>query len=204
MYTHARTHAHRHEGNIIFGVGGREHPGVPALTSEKTKRRTGAGEEGCQPLLQFCSARRGGWAAFLPAWEEEVGNSYLRNRPRWEGTEEGTRCPVSLQGQKPAECGLGLKEQWGEDFSRMNRLMSPGASPSNSFPWGGKLLQGKDVRGGWGPSCKVLECQEPENPGGGRLKPLFSLTISLQLVGKLKEEVLVVDDLELAHVGLGL
>lgn len=50
----------------------------------------------------------------------------------------------------------------------------------------------------------MLECQVPENPGGGRLKPVFSLTIRLQLVGKLEEEVLVVDDLELAHVGLGL
>lgn len=35
-------------------------------------------------------------------------------------------------------------------------------------------------------------------------EPLFLLTISLQLVGELKEEVLVVDDLELAHIGLGL
>lgn len=39
---------------------------------------------------------------------------------------------------------------------------------------------------------------------GRRPEPLFSLTISLQLVGELEEKVLVVDDLELAHVGLGL
>lgn len=59
-------------------------------------------------------------------------------------------------------------------------------------------------QGSFGTSCKVLECQVPEDLVGRRPEPLFSLTISLQLVGELKEEVLVVDDLELAHVGLGL
>lgn len=39
---------------------------------------------------------------------------------------------------------------------------------------------------------------------GRQPAPLFSLTISLQLVGELEEEVLVVDDLELAYIGLGL
>lgn len=97
-----------------------------------------------------------------------------------------------------------MKEQEGEDFSRMNRLMSPGSSPSSSFLWGRELLQGKDVRGGLGLRAKCFECQVPEDPGGGQLKLLFSLTISLQLVGKLEEEVLVIDDLELAHVGLSL
>lgn len=86
----------------------------------------------------------------------------------------------------------------------MNRLMSPGSSPSSSFLWGRELLQGKDVRGGLGLRAKCFECQVPEDPGGGQLKLLFSLTISLQLVGKLEEEVLVIDDLELAHVGLSL
>lgn len=38
----------------------------------------------------------------------------------------------------------------------------------------------------------------------GRPEPQFSLTVGLQLVGELEEEVLIVDDLELAHVGLGL
>lgn len=40
--------------------------------------------------------------------------------------------------------------------------------------------------------------------GGGSQALSLSLTISLQLVGELKEVVLVVDDLELAHVRLGL
>lgn len=55
-------------------------------------------------------------------------------------------------------------------------------------------------------SCKVLECQVPrtEAEGWGSWAPLLSLTICLQLVGELKEVVLVVDDLELAHIGLGL
>lgn len=44
----------------------------------------------------------------------------------------------------------------------------------------------------------------PKDPRGGPTRILFSLTVSLQLVGELKEEVLVVYDLELAHIGLGL
>lgn len=40
--------------------------------------------------------------------------------------------------------------------------------------------------------------------GGGSQAPSLSLTIGLQLVGELKEVVLVVDDLELAHICLGL
>lgn len=43
-----------------------------------------------------------------------------------------------------------MKEQGGEDYSRMDRLMSPGVSPSDSFLTGRKLLRGKDVRGGLG------------------------------------------------------
>lgn len=38
----------------------------------------------------------------------------------------------------------------------------------------------------------------------GRRGPPLSLTIGLQLVGELEEEILVVDDLKLAHVGLRL
>ena len=43
-----------------------------------------------------------------------------------------------------------MKEHGGEDFSRKNRLMSPGLSPPNSFPWGRKWLQKKAVRCGQG------------------------------------------------------
>lgn len=49
-------------------------------------------------------------------------------------------------------------------------------------------------------SAWVLGARDP----GGAAGPPLSLAISLQLVGELEEEVLVVDDLELAHVGLGL
>lgn len=52
-------------------------------------------------------------------------------------------------------------------------------------------------------SYKVLECQVPRTEAGAA-GPLHSLTISLQLIGELKEVVLVVDDLELAHIRLGL
>lgn len=51
-------------------------------------------------------------------------------------------------------------------------------------------------------SRKVLGCRVPGTRGAAG--PPLSLAISLQLVGELEEEVLVVDDLELAHVGLGL
>lgn len=50
--------------------------------------------------------------------------------------------------------------------------------------------------------CLGARCQGPR--AGGSRTPSLSLAISLQLVGELKEVVLVVDDLELAHVGLGL
>lgn len=38
----------------------------------------------------------------------------------------------------------------------------------------------------------------------GHWTPSLSLTISLQFVGELEEEILVVNDLELTHIGLGL
>ena len=67
------------------------------------------------------------------------------------GAGEGALCPLlPLGGQEPAEGGLGLKEHGGKDFSRKNRLMSPGLSPPNSFPWGRKQLQKKAVRCGQG------------------------------------------------------
>lgn len=67
------------------------------------------------------------------------------------GAKEGALCPLlPLGGQELAEGGLGLKEHGGEDFSRKNRLMSPGLSPFNSFLWGRKQLQKKAVRCGQG------------------------------------------------------
>ena len=92
-----------------------------------------------------------------------------------------------------------MKEQGGEDFSRMNRLMSPGLSPPNSF-----LLPGTEVRCGLGRRAKCLSARCPRTLVKGQPEPLFSLTIGLQLVGELEKEVLVVNDLELAHIGLGL
>lgn len=111
------------------------------------------------PPIQLCET--GGWAAFLPAWEEEVGNSILGTDLDGRGQRKERSAAPSLQGQEPAECGFSLKEQGGEDFSRMNRLMSPGVSPANSFPWGGKLLQGKDVGGGLGHRAKCLSVRCP-------------------------------------------
>lgn len=82
--------------------------------------------------------------------------------------------------------------------------MRPEGKSIQLLPVGREVAPGERCQRWGGTSCKVLECQVPENPGGGRLQPLFSLTIRLQLVGKLEEEVLVVNDLELAYVGLGL
>lgn len=92
-----------------------------------------------------------------------------------------------------------MKEQGGEDFSRTNRLVSPGLSPPNSF-----LLPGTEVRRGLGRRAKCLSARRPRTLVKGQPEAPFSLTIGLQLVGELEKEVLVVDDLELAHIGLGL
>lgn len=153
-------------------------------------------------LPQFRSVRQeGGQLSCLPGRRLET--------PSLERTSMGedrgrSTVPPFPRGQEPAECGFGLKEQGGEDFSRMNRLMSPGVSPSDSFLRGRKLLQQKDVRGGLGHRAKCLSARCPRTLVRRQPEPLFLLTISLQLVGELKEEVLVVDDLELAHIGLGL
>lgn len=192
-----RTYTRRHKGNIICrGV----HPGVPALTREMVDRWQ-RGRLPIPPTVLFDET--GGWAAFLPAWEEKVGHSISRTDLHGRGQRKELSAPFPFEGRNQ-QSGFGLKEPGGEDFSRMNRLMSPGVNPANSFPWGGKLLQGRDVRGGLGHHTKCLSARCPRTLVGGRPEPLFSLTISLQLVGELEEEVLVVDDLELAHVGLGL
>lgn len=79
-----------------------------------------------------------------------------------------------------------------------------GRSPTNFCLWrAGSWCRERSQR--WARTwSKVLECQVSKEPSGGPSRSPFSLTIRLQLVGELKEEILVVNDLELAHVGLGL
>lgn len=203
MHTHARTHTcTQTQGQYnIRGGGGRVHPGVPALTSEKTDR-CWRGRLPAPPPIPLCQTGRvgsfpsclgrGGWK--LPSQEQTpMGRDRGRNSlPRSPARAETSRVWFGLEGAMGR--GLQQDEQAYESRGKSIQLL----------PMGWEVAPGERCQKWVGTSCKVLECQEPENPGGGRLKPLFSLTISLQLVGKLKEEVLVVDDLELAHVGLGL
>ena len=157
------------------------------------------------PPIQFCKTRRkGGQFSFLlgkGGWK-----FYIGNRPQWEATEEGALYSLSLQGKEPAVWfwSEGLGRGGGRGLQQDEQACESRGKSIRLFPEGWKVAPAERCWRWVGTSCKVLECQVPEDPGGGRLKPLFSLTIGLQLVGKLEEEVLVVDDLELAHVGLGL
>lgn len=135
---------------------------------------------------------RGGWGLLSPEQTSVGGASGRRALPPFPGPRE-----------PPGEGGLALRAPGGEDVS-MNRLMSPGVSPPSSSPWGGKWLQGKRSRCRLGRRAKCLSARCPRTLVRARPEPLFSLTVGLQLVGKLEEEVLVVDDLELAHIRLGL
>lgn len=113
--------------------------GVLALTTEKLDR---GGKEGCQSLLQFCSVRQdGGQLSFL------LEKKRLETLSPEQTLARGDRGRNSLP-HFPARAGIscvwfGLEGVGREDFSRMNRLVSLGVSPSNSFWWGGKLLQGE-------------------------------------------------------------
>lgn len=97
------------------------------------------------------------------------------------GAKGRSSLPTASPGrQELAEGGLGLREHRGEDFSRKNRLMSPGLSPFQ-LPSCGPGAAPEKLSGVGRELCKVLECQVPKDPGEGRPEPQFSLTVGLSL-----------------------
>lgn len=172
----------------------------PTMTRKKTDRWW-RGRLPVPPPILFCEMGRVGFASCLGrgGWkllsqkQTSMGGDRGRNSlPPFPARAESSSVWFRLAG------AMGRRLQQDEQAYASRGKVHP--TPSCGA---GSCSRGKMSDWG-GTSCKVLECQVPENPGGGQLKPVFSLTIRLQLVGKLEEEVLVVNDLELAHVGLGL
>lgn len=147
--------------------------------------------------------RCGGWTAFLPAWEEEVANSISGTDLDGRGQRKKLSAPFSCKSRNQQSIVL-LKGARGRRLQQDEQAYESRCKFIQLLHVGQEVVPRERCRRWVGTSCKVLECQVPKDPGGDRLKPLFSLTIRLQLVGKLKEEVLVVNDLELAYVSLGL
>lgn len=148
--------------------------GVPALTRERADQ---AGEEGCQPLPRFCSVRQeGGPLSCLLGRRLKTPSLDRTSMGRDRGR---SSLPPSLRGKKPAKWGVGWKEQGREDFSKVDRLLSPGVSPSDSSLRGKKLPQRKGVRGGLGHRAKCLSARCPRTSAERPPEPLFSLTIGL-------------------------
>lgn len=147
---------------------------------------------------------RGVGKAFLPAWVKEMGNSI--SGTDLDGRGQGrSSLPTASPGRAGTSRGwLGLKGARGRGLQQEEQAYESRAQSIQLLPVGQEAAPEESCQV-WAGSCaKCLSARCPRTLVRGRPEPQFSLTVGLQLVGELEEEVLIVDDLELAHVGLGL
>ena len=111
------------------------------------------------PVTPLCEMGRG--AAFLSAWEEEAGNSI--SGTDLYGRDWGRRSPPPFPGRAgTSRVWFGLEGARWRGLQQDEQAYESRAKSTQLFP------APRDRGQMWvGTSCKVLECQMPEDPGEG-------------------------------------
>lgn len=154
MHTHARTHAHRHEGNIIFRVGGAGTSRGSSTDQRKDEKtdRCWRGRLPAPPPILLCQTGRvgsfpsclgrGGWK-LLSQEQTSMGGDRGRNSlPRFPARAETSRVWFGLEGAMGR--GLQQDEQAYESRDKSIQLLPMGwevAPGERCQRWVGDIVQ---------------------------------------------------------------